>query len=64
MNTNMHPIFTDNVLNQLSQLPEDTIISIGRNDITVFACGRDYEDYSPIQHRFFRTNLWVDEKED
>lgn len=63
MNTHMHPIFTENVLGQLSQLPEDTIIVVNKNDITVFASGRDFEDYSPIQHRFFKTTIWVDEKD-
>lgn len=62
MNTEMNPIFTDNVLNQLAQLPEDTIIEICKDDIKVFECGRDFEDYSPIQHRFFRTTIWADEK--
>jgi hypothetical protein len=63
MSTEMHPIFTDNVLNQLSQLPENTVIVVNKNDITVFADGRDYEDYSPIQHKFFRTTIWADEKD-
>ena len=60
MNKEMNPIFTDHVLDQLSQLPEGTLIEINKNDIKVFKDGRDYEDYSPIIHQFFKTTLWVD----
>lgn len=62
MNTKMNPIFTDNILSQLAQLPEGTVIDIGKDDITVFKNFTDYDDHDPVQHRFFRTTLWVDEK--
>ena len=64
MNTKTNPIFTENVLEHLSQLPEGTIIDINHEHINVFANFRDLEDYAPMQHHFYKTTIWVDEKGD
>lgn len=62
MSTDMHPIFTDNVLNQLSQLPVGTVIMIGFDEsVEVYKDSRDLED-GVTNHKFFRTTIWTDEK--
>lgn len=62
MNTNMHPIFTDNVLTALSQLPVGTVIMIGFNEsVEVYKDSRDLED-GVTTNKFFRTTIWADEK--
>lgn len=60
MKTEMNSIFTDNVLNQLSQLPVGTIIEVNGNDIAVFKDACDLKDFVP-SHRFFKTTIWADE---
>lgn len=61
MSTEMNPIFTDNVLNQLSQLPVGTVIMIGFDEsVEVYKDSRDLEDGVTV-NKFFRTTIWADE---